>query len=75
MDPLNYGWRDKNGCYTPDWFLGPAIPDNLFQKLERGKGDVEDHESDQASVATVFDEDDSHIENGWSDDSESEIEM
>ena len=30
LDPLNYGWKENNGYYTPDWFLGHTMPDYLF---------------------------------------------
>ena len=32
LDPLSYGWKDKNGDYAPDWLSGPALPDYLFQE-------------------------------------------
>ena len=59
MDPLNYGWKEKNGYYTPDWFFGPALPDYLFHEGKR----EEDHQSD---VATVFENDeDSNSASGY----------
>ena len=70
LDPLNYGWKEKNGYCTSDWFLGLAMPDYLFQEGEREENSIEDLESDQPDVATVFDDDDvSNSENAWSDDS------
>ena len=76
LDPLNYGWKEKNGYYTPDWFLGPALPDYLFHEREREEDSIEDHQSYQPDVATVFEnDDDSNSENIWSDDSESETEI
>ena len=35
LDPLNYGWKEKNGYYTPDWFFRPALPDYFFMKGTR----------------------------------------
>ena len=75
LDPLNYGWKDNTGYYTPDWFLGPSLPYYLFHKGEREGDSIEDHQSDQPDVATVFLNDDSNSENAWSDDSESETEI
>ena len=64
LDPLNYGWKDKNGCYTPEWFFGPALPDYLFHEGEREEESIEDHQSYQPDVATVFENnDDSNYEN------------
>ena len=61
MDPLNYGWKEKNGYYTPDWLFGPALSDYLFHEGEREEDSIEDHQSD---VATVFENDeDSNSEN------------
>lgn len=22
LDPLHYGWKEKDGCYMPNWFIG-----------------------------------------------------
>ena len=30
FDPQNYGWKDTNVYYTPDWFLRHALPDYFF---------------------------------------------
>ena len=75
LDPLNYGWNEKNGYYTPPWFLGPALPYYLLHEGEREEDSIEDHQSDQPDVATVFKNNDSNYENAWSDDSESETEI
>lgn len=73
LDPLQYGWKDKNGCYTPDWFSGPSIPDDLF---EEGSDDSVEDQSGQPDEAIAFDNaDDSNSELAWSDDSESETEI
>ena len=59
----------KNGNYTPAWFFGPALPDYLFHEGEREGDSIEDHQSNQSDVATVFEnDDDSNSENAWSDD-------
>lgn len=72
LDPLNYGWKEKNRYYTPDWFVGPAIPDDLFQEGELEEDSMEDLHSDQPDVDNA---DDSSSELPWSDDSESETEI
>ena len=66
MDPQNYGWKENNGYYIPDWFFGPVLPDYLFHKGEQEEDSIEDHQSD---VATVFENDeDSNSEKAWNDD-------
>ena len=73
MDPLNYGWKENNGYYTPDIFLLLAFPDDLFQKGEREEDSIE---GDQPDVATVFEnDDDSNSENASSDGSKSGTEI
>ena len=75
MDPLKYGWKDKNGCYAPNWFMGPAVPDDLFREGDDSMV-LDDLQSDQPVVATAFDDaEDSSSELPWSDDSESETEI
>ncbi|XP_041362193.1 uncharacterized protein LOC121378189 [Gigantopelta aegis] len=75
LDPLNYGWKDKNGCYVPDWFSGPAVPDYLFLKGNVSERAV-DLGNDQPDLAAEFDDvHDASSELPWSDDSESETEM
>jgi hypothetical protein len=77
LDPLNYGWKDKNGYYTPDWFLGPAVPDELFQEGGQDDETTDDVQNDQQDMPdTDFDDvDDSSAELPWSEDSESETEI
>ena len=68
MDPLNYGWKDKNGIYIPDWFSGPAIPDDLFKEDDlMGEPDNDSEEED-----IDFHGDDVNTGESWTDDSESE---
>ena len=68
LDSLNYGWKEKNCYYTPDLFLGHALPDYIFRKGNE--------RSDQPDVATVFEsDDDSNSENAWNNDLESETEI
>ncbi|KAJ8031889.1 hypothetical protein HOLleu_25241 [Holothuria leucospilota] len=70
LDPLNFGWKEKNGFYVPEWFVGPALPDNLFQEEEQEDGSVEDLQCNIPDAATVFeDAKDSSFEPPWSDDS------
>jgi len=35
---------DSKGCYHPDWFAGPAMPEDLFQdtKVEDEDNSVDD---------------------------------
>lgn len=75
LDPLNYGWKEKHGCYIPEWFMGPALPDVLFKEVKCKEEVEDDHESDHAFVAPVVDEDDLCSGNGWSDDTDSETEL
>lgn len=75
LDPLNYGWKEINGCYIPEWFTGPALPNDLFKEVKCMEDVEDDHESDHAIVAGVVDKDDLCSENGWSDDTESEAEL
>ena len=46
---------------TPDMFLGPALPDYIFHEGEREEDSIEDPQSDQRDVATVFETDDIQI--------------
>ena len=55
LDPLNYGWKDKDGCYAPDWFSGPAVPHDLFHE-ELEDDTVEDTQSNQPDVASELDD-------------------
>jgi len=36
LDHTKYGWVERNGCYVPDWFSGPAIPDDFLKRLNKG---------------------------------------
>ena len=73
---MNHGWKEKNGYYTPDLFLSPALLGYLFLEGEQEEDSIEDHQSDQPDVNTVFEnDDDSNSENAWSDDSESETDI
>ena len=75
----NFGWKEKDGCYDPDWYSGPSMPDDLLEEEEDEEQDyVELCESDDLDFANMFDEDNgtnSNSDNVWSDDSESEIEL
>lgn len=31
LDPLNFGWKEKNGYYVPEWFVGP-LSQIIFSK-------------------------------------------
>ena len=59
LNPLLYGWKQAHGHFTPEWFPGPDVPDNLFDEIST------DSEPTTADEATS-DEDE------WSDDSETE---
>ncbi|XP_014677384.1 PREDICTED: uncharacterized protein LOC106817234 [Priapulus caudatus] len=72
LDPLQYGWKNENRHYVPDWFPGPAEPDNLF---------CNDHEEESIEIQENEDiddipTDDSGTDSGpeWSDNSDSESE-
>lgn len=79
LDPQNFGWKEIDGCYAPEWFSGPPMPGDLFQEDEDEEQEeyIEDYENGDSDFANVFDGDNetnSDSENAWSDDSESEIE-
>lgn len=42
LDPLEYGWKNDNGHYYPDWFPGPAEPDSLFSDKNETNEDNDD---------------------------------
>ena len=73
-DPLEYGWKDKDGCYIPDWFSGPPYPDNLFTIVEDLPAENESGDQlEDTDVDAEFDElDDSGSEAAWSDDSDND---
>lgn len=71
LDPLDYGWKEENGCYVPIWFTGPSLPEDLFEeevdKTPAVGNDEQDTEYDDAE--------DSFSEPSWSDDSDSEADI
>lgn len=79
LDPLNFGWKEKNGFYVPEWFVGPALPDNLFQEEEQEEqeeGGMEDLQCNIPDADTLLENaKDSSFEPPWSDDSDSETEI
>ena len=67
LNPLDYGWKYRDGCYVPDWFCGPQYPDNLFDVVE------ELPEEDSGGDASELDDgEDSGSESNWRDDSDCE---
>ena len=75
FDPLNYGWKDMNGYYAPDWFSGPAIPDHMFEEPVDNSCS-EEHENGELDLATEFDDaDGSGSDLPLSDGSKSETEV
>lgn len=73
LEPQNYGWKEKDGFFTQEWFLGDAMPDYLFRQMENGENNTESQEKNQPDEVSAFDDDDGDC-NAWSDDSESETE-
>ena len=65
MDPLKYGWKKWNGYYTPDWYLGPDIPDDLF--LEGEPEDVSINQPDDDVTVTALDDAEDAQSETWSD--------
>ncbi len=58
LDPRNFGWKEKDGCYDPDWYSGPSMPDDLLEEEDDEEQDyVELCESDDLDFANMFDED------------------
>ena len=54
-----------NGYYAPDWFMGPAIPEDLFCEIDS----TQNLQSDLSDATTEFDDvDDPSHELLWSDD-------
>ena len=75
MDPLKFGWEQIIGYYAPEWFLGPAFPNELFQEREQDDT-IKDIQSNESNDIIEFDDnEDSSSELTWSDDSESETEI
>lgn len=74
MDPLAYGWKDRNGLYSPDWFTGTALPEELFEEGESDNGinELPNYPTDEA---VEFDNDELSTEESWTDDSDSEPEI
>ena len=68
LDPLDFGWAEKDGCFVPEWFSGPSIPDIVFEG--QNPADYVDQSADRA---TGYDE--SVSEPSWSDDSDVELEV
>jgi len=52
---------ERNGCYVPDWFSGPAIPDDLFKEVEQGDGMAQ---MDSEEAVVEFDESDQQTDIG-----------
>ncbi|XP_064620919.1 uncharacterized protein LOC135483801 [Lineus longissimus] len=61
LDPLQYGWKDEHGYYTPDWYPGPAEPDNLFGGDRRSEG-VENTDEDAGGQTEDLYDDDTDID-------------
>ena len=59
IDPTDYGWNMNGSTLEPIWFVGPAIPDNLFEQ--------EDTQADIEPEPEELSDDDA-----WSDDSDSD---
>ena len=69
LNPLDYGWNEKNGYYVPIWFTGPTLPKDLFEEEGDRTPEVGNNEQD----TEYCDEEDSLSE--WSDDTDSEADM
>ena len=67
LNPLDYGWKEDNGKFVPDWYTGPAMPDELFE------GDIiELNENvDGDAVAEFHYGDASESDTTWSSDEDS----
>ena len=35
LEPLQFGWKEDRGCYTPDWYSGATLPVDLFKAVEK----------------------------------------
>ena len=71
MDPLDYGWDEKNGCYVPIWFRGPSLPEDLFEEEDENTPELLGNDEQDAEYDNA---EDSVSESSWSDDSDSEAE-
>ena len=67
INPLDYSWKYKDGCYVPDWFCGPQYPDYLFGVVEELP-----EENAGGDASELDDGEDSGSESNWSDDSDCE---
>jgi hypothetical protein len=72
LDPLQYGWTDDNGHYVPDWFSGPAVPDNLFDDVSVTENDDTEDDGQTKDMDDTIDIDDLSSGPEWSDDSDSD---
>lgn len=71
LDPQKYGWKVENGHFTPDWFLGPAMPDDIFKShpdSDRDRITTDDEEETDSEEGEL----DTNSEYEWSDDMDSE---
>jgi len=76
LDPLDYGWKEKNGCYVPIWFSGPTLPDHLFEEGEQEEDNTTPVDPGNNELDIEYaDADDSVSEPPWSDDSDSETDI
>ena len=76
LDPRHFGWKEKDGCYDFDWYLGPSMPDDLFEEDEAQEDFEELCDSDELDFLNNEDNGtNSNSDYAWSDDSESEIEL
>ena len=67
LNPLDYGWKYKDGCYDPGWFYGLQYLAQLFGVVE------ELPEEDEGGDASEFDDgEDSGSNLNWSNDSDCE---
>lgn len=70
LDPLPFGWMDRNGLYSPDWFTGTALLEELFEEEESENG-INVLPNYPTNEAVEFVDDELSTEESWTDDSES----
>lgn len=75
LSPLDYGWKDDEGMFVPDWFQGPAMPDELFKSDIEASSRQEENAAADDDDGTEFDYADvSGSDKAWSSDDESDSE-
>ena len=66
--PTDYGWKLNQNCFEPDWFQGSSVPESLTSEPTS----LADANSGEA---TSSDEEESELDEAWSDSDENDEEV